>query len=56
MALESSIIAGLAHTNEESLRRLARYLRVRMVDDLDVDELITEIKWKIDPWRDPGMY
>jgi transcription termination factor Rho len=40
----------------KELRRLARFLKVKKYYKLNKKELIEEICWKIDPWKDLGMY
>ena len=56
MALEAVIVDRLEHINKTTLRRLAKFMRVRRWYALRKRELIVELKWKIDPRRDCGMY
>ena len=39
----------------KNLRRLAKFMRVRRWWALRKAELVKEIVWKVDPWKDCGM-
>jgi hypothetical protein len=50
------ILYRLPDVAVRNLRRLARWLKVRRWWRLWKSELVAELRWKIDPWRDEGMY